>query len=185
MHNPQMDQTIIKGRIIPGSSQERAVYIAVGCRHFDFACSSAASNTEPLGMAETFLKAPFFPLFSLWCASTNSSASTLHQAIVLQCSAPSKRKWETKVQSLIPMPLSCSSAWGSCQIPPMSQGTVLTHHPSHPNLHPSPGALQPPPHLTPSVKQGETQNSHGAHVQKGKSSMLPWFFTGSIVIFWL
>lgn len=59
MHNPKINQTIIKDRTIPGSREERIVYIGVVCSHFDFACSSATSNIEPLGIEEAFLKASF------------------------------------------------------------------------------------------------------------------------------
>lgn len=81
MHNSKMNQTIIKDRIVPGSSEERIVYIGVVCSNFDFACSSATSNIEPLGIEEAFLKDPFLPLFSqqtLWSASTNSFGYIWH-----------------------------------------------------------------------------------------------------------
>lgn len=71
MHNPKMNQTSIKDRIISGSSGEKIVYFGVVCSHFDFACSSANSNIEPLGIEEAFLKAPFsflvLPTNSLVC----------------------------------------------------------------------------------------------------------------------
>lgn len=70
MHNPKRSQTIIKDRIIPGSSKESIVYIG---SHFDFACSSATWNTEPLGIEEALLKAPFsslvLPTNSLVCSN--------------------------------------------------------------------------------------------------------------------
>lgn len=85
MHNSKMNQTIIKDRIVPGSSEERIVYIGVVCSNFDFACSSATSNIEPLGIEEAFLKDPFLPLFSqqtLWSASTNSFGYIWHWTTV-------------------------------------------------------------------------------------------------------
>lgn len=71
MHNPKMNQTSIKDRIISGNSGEKIVYFGVVCSHFDFACSSATSNIEPLGIEEAFLKASFsflvLPKNSLVC----------------------------------------------------------------------------------------------------------------------
>lgn len=54
------------------------------CSNFDFACSSATSNIEPLGIEEAFLKDPFLPLFSqqtLWSASTNSFGYICHWTV--------------------------------------------------------------------------------------------------------
>lgn len=145
MHNSKMNQTIIKDRIVSGSSEERIVYIGVVCSHFDFACSSATSNIAPLGIEEAFLKDPFLPLFSQQTLLVTSATEQ-------QCSTPSKRKWKIKVQSLpfntFELQL-CLGKLSNFLHLPVHSAYCWPITPSYPTAaFPVPGVLHSPHHLT-------------------------------------